>query len=88
MHLETLRLADYGLGHDDRALGHQPVASALGPRFLDWQLAQTPEESWAECERSAAEMGSNPPPMAEVKNTPHIKAKEKKAQKPVQETLF
>jgi hypothetical protein len=46
---ETLRLADYGLGHDDRAQYHQPVASRLGPRFYDWQLAQTPEESWREC---------------------------------------
>ena len=27
---ETLRLADYGLGHDDRAKEHQPVASLLG----------------------------------------------------------
>jgi hypothetical protein len=50
---ETLRLADHGLGHDDRAQHPQPVASRLGPRFLDWQLAQTPEESWAECERHA-----------------------------------
>lgn len=49
----TLRLADYGLGHDDRAQRHQPVASRLGPRVLDWQLAQTPEQSWAECERHA-----------------------------------
>ena len=46
---ETLRLADYGLGHDDRALHHQPVASRLGPRFYDWQLTQTAEESWREC---------------------------------------
>ena len=46
---ETLRLADYGLGHDERARQHQPVASRLGPRFYDWQLAQTPEESWREC---------------------------------------
>ena len=46
---ETLRLADYGLGHDDRAQQHQPVASRLGPRFYDWQLAQTAEESWREC---------------------------------------
>lgn len=50
---ETLRLADHGLGHDDRARHPQTVASRLGPRFLDWQLAQTPEESWAECERHA-----------------------------------
>lgn len=46
---ETLRLADYGLGHDDRAQEHQPVASRLGPRFYDWQLAQSPEDSWREC---------------------------------------
>lgn len=46
---ETLRLADYGLGHDERALQHQPVASRLGPRFYDWQLTQTVEESWREC---------------------------------------
>ena len=44
-----VRLADYGLGHDDRAKVHQPVASRLGPRFYDWQLAQSPEESWREC---------------------------------------
>ena len=46
---ETLRLADYGLGHDDRAQHHQPVASRLGPRFYDWQLAQSGDESWGEC---------------------------------------
>jgi len=46
---ETLRLADYGLGHDERAKEYQPVASRLGPRFYDWQLAQSPEESWREC---------------------------------------
>ena len=45
---ETLRLADYGLGHDDRARHSQPVASRLGPRFFDWQLIQTPEESHRE----------------------------------------
>lgn len=50
---ETVRLADYGLGHDDRAKEHQPVASRLGPRFLPWQLEATPEQSWAECERHA-----------------------------------
>ncbi|MBU6335906.1 MAG: hypothetical protein KGS47_16075, partial [Chloroflexi bacterium] len=26
-----------------------PVASRLGPRFYDWQIAQTAEESWREC---------------------------------------
>ena len=46
---ETLRLADYGLGHDDRAEQPQPVASRLGPRFYDWQLAQSAAESWREC---------------------------------------
>ena len=46
---ETLRLADYGLGHDDRAREPQPVASRLGPRFYDWQLVQSADESWREC---------------------------------------
>ena len=46
---ETLRLADYGLGHDDRAKHPQPVASRLGPRFYDWQLLQTAAESRREC---------------------------------------
>jgi hypothetical protein len=50
---ETLRLADYGLGHDDRAKEHQPVAPRLGPRFLPWQLEQDIEESWEECARHA-----------------------------------
>lgn len=53
---ETLRLADYGLGHDDRAKEYQPVASRLGPRFYDWQLAQSPEESWRECHLHARNM--------------------------------
>ena len=46
---ETLRLADYGLGHDERAREPQPVAGRLGPRFYDWQLAQSADESWREC---------------------------------------
>jgi len=46
---ETLRLADYGLGHDDRARHPQPVASRLGPRFYDWQLVQSVDESSREC---------------------------------------
>ena len=46
---ETLRLADYGLGHDERAREHQPVASRLGSRFYDWQLVQSADESWREC---------------------------------------
>ncbi len=60
---ETLRLADYGLGHDDRAKHPQPVASRLGPRFCYWQLTQSPEESWRECHLHArnllGEMGYN-----------------------------
>jgi len=50
---QTLRLADYGLGHDERAKEPQPVAPRLGERYLPWQLAKTPEQSWAECERHA-----------------------------------
>jgi hypothetical protein len=46
---EALRLADYGLGHDDRPRQSQPVRSCFGPRFYDWRLAQTAEESWREC---------------------------------------
>ena len=46
---ETLRLADYGLGHDERARHPQTVASRLGPRFYDWQLVQSADESWREC---------------------------------------
>jgi len=50
---ETLCLADYGLGHDERAKHPQSIAGRLGPRFYDWQLAQSPEESWRECHRHA-----------------------------------
>lgn len=46
---ETLRLSDYGLGHDDRARQHQPVRERLGPRFFDFQLEQSVEDSWTEC---------------------------------------
>lgn len=46
---ETLRLADLGLGHDERAKRAQPVRERLGERFLPWQLEATPEESWKEC---------------------------------------
>ena len=46
---EMLRLADYGLGQDERAKEPQPVASRLGPRFYDWQLTQTSDESRREC---------------------------------------
>jgi hypothetical protein len=33
-----------------------PVRERLGPRFLDWQLTGTPEESWSECEEHARNM--------------------------------
>ena len=46
---ETLKLADYGLGHDERAKEHQPVACRLGPRFYDWQLNEDMRRSWEEC---------------------------------------
>ena len=46
------RTVDTG-NYDERTRAPQPARSQLGERFLDWQLAQTPEESWAECERHA-----------------------------------
>lgn len=46
---ESLRLSDYGLGHDERATEHQPVASRLGSRFHDWQLGEDIARSWQEC---------------------------------------
>lgn len=48
-----LRLADFGLGHDQRAKEAQPVRSRLGPRFFDWQLERSSEESWEACSRHA-----------------------------------
>lgn len=51
---ETLRLADHGLGRDDRARGVQPVAPALGPRFLPWQLRMGVDETFEECRRYAS----------------------------------
>src|SRR5690606_4963885 len=50
---ETLCLNDFGLGHDLRAKEPQPVRARLGERFLPWQLEQSVEESWAECEQHA-----------------------------------
>ncbi len=55
---ETLRLADYGLGHDERAQLPQPVADQLGPRFYDWQLAQSPDEFQVECRIHAQNLRS------------------------------
>lgn len=45
----TLRLADYGLGRDERAKQHQPIASRLGARFFDWQINEDVYRSWEEC---------------------------------------
>lgn len=47
--VETLRLAEYGLSHDQRANEFQPVRACFGPRVYDWQIEQSPEESWQEC---------------------------------------
>jgi hypothetical protein len=70
---ETVRLADYGLGHDDRAKEYQPVSAALGPRFHPWQLEQSVEESWEECERHAEVLAEILPSPAEEKTTNSVK---------------
>jgi hypothetical protein len=68
---DSLRLADYGLGHDDRAKEHQPVTTALGPRFRAWQLEQSVEVSWEECQRHAEVLAKLlPPPDAKKKTSP------------------
>jgi len=54
---ENIRLADYGLGHDERAKVPQSVASRLGPRFYDWQLNEDVERSWQECAAHAELIG-------------------------------
>jgi hypothetical protein len=66
---DTLRLADYGLGHDARAQEHQPVARRLGPRFFDWQLSEDIERSWEECE-AHAELINQIIPVGVNKNEP------------------
>ncbi|WP_442510547.1 hypothetical protein SH528x_002172 [Novipirellula sp. SH528] len=45
MKTTTQAISDNG----EQAKQSQPVWECFGPRFYDWQLAQTPEESWAEC---------------------------------------
>ena len=72
---ETLCLADLGLTrtidageYDERARDPQPVRSRLGERFLDWQLAQTPEESWAECGRHAKAIQEGLPAPAAIES--------------------
>jgi hypothetical protein len=50
---ETLRLSDFGLGHDDRSKQAQPVRQLLGPRCFDWQRDISPAAKSAEYERHA-----------------------------------
>lgn len=59
---ELLCLADYGLGHDERATKPQPVACRLGPRFYDWQLAQRGKQSTLEGELHARNLRGHRPP--------------------------
>lgn len=61
---DTLRLSDYGLGHDERATEHQPVGLRLGPRFHEWQLNEDMERSWQECAAHAALIGRIAPLLA------------------------
>ena len=94
---ENFRLADLGLGRDDRAQQPQPVASVLGPRFYNWQLSQDAAESWRECalharnllgaegfERLRAELDGREP----AGESAVSKQRERKPVKQVQEGLF
>ena len=78
---ETVRLADYGLGHDDRAKHHQPVASRLGPRFYDWQLVQTADEALRERHRHARNL------LGELDYARLLRDAERTAQEPIEEPL-
>ena len=78
---ETLRLADYGLGHDDRAKAPQPVASRLGPRFYDWQLAQRIDEAHRERQLHARNL------LGELGYTREVQDSERPRQDSVQEPL-
>ena len=42
---ETVKLADFALGHDERANAPQLVASRFGSRFLDWQASEDLDRS-------------------------------------------
>ena len=96
---ETLRLADYGLGRDDRAQQFQPVASRLGPRFYDWQLVQTTEESYRECHLHARNLlgadgyarllsGADEEPKESLPLVAEPRASYGTEKKPVQQSLF
>ena len=87
---EKLCLADYGLGHDDRAQQPQPVAAILGPRFYDWQLTQTTDEAKRECHLHARNLlgesgyrqlleNINNPHQRDQKNVPLAKVAEEPA---------
>jgi len=91
---ETLCIADLGLtrtvalDYDDQAKTPQPVRNRMGERFLDWQLAQTPEESWAECERHAQAILQSMP-AAPSKEQPSARTPSPRRRKPAnQATLF
>ena len=53
---DSLCLAEYDLGHDDRARQPQPVRETLDPGRPDWQTVQDAKESWKECELHARNM--------------------------------
>jgi hypothetical protein len=42
---ETVRIADYAMGYDERAQHEHPVAGQYGPRFYDWQLSSSVSDS-------------------------------------------
>ena len=46
---ESIRLDDYGFDYGGYVRGAASVARLLGPRFCDWQLTQSVDESWREC---------------------------------------
>lgn len=92
---ETLCVADIGLTrtvnaseYDDRARTQQPVRNRLGERFLEWQLAQTPEDSWSECERHAeAILAELSTPAVEISaSSTTSPAKRKSTSKPTTQT--
>lgn len=85
---ETLRLADYGLGHDERAQQPQPVAAALGARFLPWQLNEDVAASWEECRRHAENIRAIRAKFAPVEQAPIAETEIKAAedQKPSRKT--
>jgi len=89
---ESICIADLGLTrtvgvdtYDERARRHQLVRSRMGPRFLDWQLEQSVEESWAECERHAKAILEGTPAPPATGNPPRAATNEPG---PQQQSLF